>query len=123
MSDATSTDATVGSLFSGCLGLDLGLEQAGWRTAWACENDEACTRVINRRRPGLPVYPDVRDTDLHARFAEDLYADTGLDLRGATFGRFYEGDVVGAASLEVVGDHLEITTWREGGEQRVIEKH
>lgn len=49
----------VGSLFSGCLGLDLGLEAAGWEIAWACENDKACRRVISRRRPELLVFDDV----------------------------------------------------------------
>jgi site-specific DNA-cytosine methylase len=53
---------TVGSLFSGCLGLDLGLEATGlYRIAWACESDDACRRVIGRRRPHLTVYPDVRE--------------------------------------------------------------
>ena len=55
---------TVGSLFTGCMGLDLGLEAAGWRTAWACENDEACRRVIARQRPELEVIADVHDVDV-----------------------------------------------------------
>jgi DNA (cytosine-5)-methyltransferase 1 len=50
----------VGSLFSGCRGLDLGLEAAGFETIWACESDPACRRVIARHRPDLPVYDDVR---------------------------------------------------------------
>lgn len=51
---------TVGSLFTGCMGLDLGLEAAGLEIAWACESDAACRRVIGRHYPDLPVYEDVR---------------------------------------------------------------
>lgn len=50
----------VGSLFSGCLGFDLGLEAADFEIAWACESDPACRRVITHHRPDLPIYEDVR---------------------------------------------------------------
>ena len=50
----------VGSLFTGCMGFDLGLEAAGFEVAWACESDAACRRVIARHRPDLPIYEDVR---------------------------------------------------------------
>ena len=67
---------------------------------------------------------DVLDPELHQRYAEKLFADTGFDLRGETFEHFFRTDVTGAASVEVIGgDHLEITTWREGSLQRVIRKH
>lgn len=49
----------VGSLFSGIGGFDLGFERAGMRTSWFCEQDDYCTRVLNRHWPGTPVYPDV----------------------------------------------------------------
>ena len=53
---------SVGSLFTGCMGLDLGLESTGeFRVAWTCENDTACRRIIAERRPELPLYADVRD--------------------------------------------------------------
>lgn len=53
----------VGSLFTGCGGLDLGLEAAGFEVAWAAEKDPACRRVLERQRPGLQVLADVRHVD------------------------------------------------------------
>jgi DNA (cytosine-5)-methyltransferase 1 len=55
---------TVGSLFTGCMGLDLGLEATGaFRVVWACESDKACRRIIARHRPELDVVDDVRTLD------------------------------------------------------------
>src|SRR5215831_9611163 len=51
---------TVGSLFSGIGGFDLGLERAGLRTAWFCESDPYCRRVLAKHWPGVPIHPDVR---------------------------------------------------------------
>jgi len=50
----------VGSLFAGIGGFDLGLERAGMRTVWFCEQDEYCQRVLARHWPGVPCYSDVR---------------------------------------------------------------
>jgi DNA (cytosine-5)-methyltransferase 1 len=50
---------TVGSLFAGIGGFDLGFERAGMRTAWFCEQDDYCRRVLNRHWSDVPVYPDV----------------------------------------------------------------
>lgn len=66
---------------------------------------------------------DVPDPDLHQRFAEDLYAESGFDIRGETFDHFFEGLIAGASSVEVVDDHLDITVWRAGSAERVMRKH
>jgi hypothetical protein len=66
---------------------------------------------------------DVRDEALQQRFAEAVFEEIGLDLRGEPFDHFFRVDVVGAASLAVAGAHLDITTWREGGAEKVIRKH
>ena len=50
---------TVGSLFSGIGGFDLGLERAGVRPLWMCEIDRACQGVLRRHWPGVPIYDDV----------------------------------------------------------------
>ncbi len=66
---------------------------------------------------------NVPDPALHARFADDLYAESGFDLRGQPFDHFYRADVVGAAAVEVADGHLDITVWRAGQAERVIRKH
>jgi hypothetical protein len=66
---------------------------------------------------------DLQDEALHQRFAEDLFADMGLDLRGQKFAPFYTADVTSASSVEVVDGHLDITVWKYGDGERVIRKH
>ena len=51
----------VGSLFAGIGGFDLGLERAGMQSAWFCEADPFCRRVLGKHWPGVPCYPDVRE--------------------------------------------------------------
>lgn len=66
---------------------------------------------------------DIRDEAMHQRFAEDLFNDTGFDLRGQKFDRFYTTDITGASSVEVIDGHLDITIWRPGEQERVVRKH
>jgi DNA (cytosine-5)-methyltransferase 1 len=73
---------TVGSLFSGIGGFDLGLERAGMRTVWFCEQDPFCQRVLARHWPGVPVYPDVR-TLAAAPQAEVSCRSEGGELDGS----------------------------------------
>jgi len=52
---------TVGSLFAGIGGLELGLERTGgFKTVWQVENDEYATRVLERHWPGVRRWGDVR---------------------------------------------------------------
>ncbi len=51
---------TVGSLFAGIGGIDLGLERAGMRVVWQVEIDPACQKVLERYWPGVRRYGDVR---------------------------------------------------------------
>lgn len=44
------------SLFSGAMGLDLGLEMAGFETSVCVENDKEAVRTIKHNRPSLPVF-------------------------------------------------------------------
>jgi len=69
------------------------------------------------------VVRDERDPALRQRFADDLFADTGLDLRGAEFDHLYDTDLTGASAIAYDGNHLDITAWTPGQPERVIRKH
>ncbi|WP_433492315.1 pyridoxamine 5'-phosphate oxidase family protein [Nocardia grenadensis] len=65
---------------------------------------------------------DDPDTALHARFAEYLYEDNGLDLRNQPFEHFFVADLTSASSVEVGDDLLRVTIWKPGEGERVVEK-
>lgn len=56
---------SIGSLFSGIGGLELGLEMVfpDVRIAWQAEADPFCLRVLSKRFPGVRRYIDVRLID------------------------------------------------------------
>lgn len=47
------------SFFSGCLGLDLGLAEAGIEQKLACDFDKSCRETIKANLPNLPVIDDI----------------------------------------------------------------
>lgn len=62
------------SFFSGALGLDLGLESAGFEPLLACEVDKHCIETIQFNKPNLPVIGDIRDYS-----AQDILDISGVD--------------------------------------------
>jgi DNA (cytosine-5)-methyltransferase 1 len=65
---------TVGSLFSGIGGLDLGLERAGMTVAWQAEVDPYACRVLAKHWPDVPNLGDVASIDWSSTERVDLIA-------------------------------------------------
>lgn len=58
---STSTKPTVGSLFAGIGGFDLGFEWAGFCTRWQVEIAPICRAVLSDRFPHATQFDDVRN--------------------------------------------------------------
>ena len=54
---------TVGSLFSGIGGLDLGLERAGMHVKWQSEIDLYACKVLAKHWPNIPNHGDIKQID------------------------------------------------------------
>ena len=54
---------TVGSLFAGIGGFDLGFERAGFEIRWQVEIDPFCRAVLAKHWPDVRRYEDVRTVD------------------------------------------------------------
>ena len=56
---------TVGSLFSGIGGIDLGLERAGMNVIWQSEIDPFACKVLKKHWPEVPNYGDIKEIKWH----------------------------------------------------------
>ena len=56
---------TVGSLFAGIGGFDLGFERAGFETAWQVEINEWCRKVLTKNFPKAERYADIREVGIN----------------------------------------------------------
>ena len=54
---------TVGSMFSGIGGFDLGLERAGFTIKWQVEIDPYCSQVLAKHWPHITRYGDITTID------------------------------------------------------------
>ena len=69
------------SFFSGAMGLDLGLEQAGISMLLACEMDKACRRTIATNRPDLALLGNIWEYSADdVRNAAGLCANDEIDV-------------------------------------------
>jgi len=65
---------TVGSLFSGIGGMDLGLEQAGMKTVWQVEFDDWARGKLDEIFPHTEKFTDVREVGKHNLSPIDIIA-------------------------------------------------
>ncbi|MEO0537055.1 MAG: DNA (cytosine-5-)-methyltransferase [Cyanobacteria bacterium P01_A01_bin.123] len=63
------------SFFSGCMGLDLGLESQGIKVLLACEIDRAARKTIETNRPDIALIGDIRNYS-----AAEIREQAGLSL-------------------------------------------
>jgi len=66
-------DVNYLSFFSGALGLDLGLEKAGFKPLMYCEFDKKCQETITVNQPNIPLIGDIRNYS-----AQDILEKAGL---------------------------------------------
>ncbi|WP_286710536.1 MULTISPECIES: DNA cytosine methyltransferase [Sphingobacterium] len=62
------------SFFSGAMGLDIGLEKAGFQTLLACEIDKAGRKTIIRNNPNIGLIGDIRNYT-----SQDVLRHAGLE--------------------------------------------
>lgn len=65
---------TVGSLFSGIGGIDLGLERAGMTVKWQSEIDPYASQVLKKHWPDIPNLGDIKTVDWSTIEPVDLIA-------------------------------------------------
>jgi DNA (cytosine-5)-methyltransferase 1 len=56
---------TMGSLFAGIGGFDLGFERAGFKTVWQVEIDPYCQKVLAKNFPEAERFGDIRECGSH----------------------------------------------------------
>jgi hypothetical protein len=81
------------------------------------------TRVGDGDAKLFGTVTDLPDRDVHARFAQNLFEESGFDIRGQEFDHFFVADLTTASTVTVVDDHLDITIWKPGQGERVVRKH
>lgn len=69
------------SFFSGAMGLDIGLEKAGFQTLLASEIDNACRKTILKNKPNIALVGDITDySPKQIRFISGLEPNEEIDL-------------------------------------------
>ncbi|MBA4300292.1 DNA (cytosine-5)-methyltransferase 1 [Algoriphagus alkaliphilus] len=69
------------SFFSGAMGLDIGLEKAGFQTLLASEIDKACRKTILKNKPNIALVGDISNySPGQIRFISGLEPKEDIDL-------------------------------------------
>lgn len=69
------------SFFSGAMGMDIGLEKAGFNTLLACEIDNACRKTILKNKPAITLIGDLLDyTPMEIKYRAGLDKNDDIDL-------------------------------------------
>ena len=68
------------------------------------------------------VVKNLQDQEMHRRFADALFEESGFDLRGEVFDPFYVADITEASTVELVDNQLRITIWKPGQGESVVFK-
>ena len=75
MTNVTTSSPIALSFFSGAMGLDLGIEKAGFKTLLACEIDKSARKTIKANRPDVALIGDIRDYS-----PQEIMAHAGLKI-------------------------------------------
>ena len=65
------------------MGLDIGIEEAGFEVILACENDKFCRETIEHNRPDIALLNDVNDVS-----ADDVYEMAQIDRNRVSFNSY-----------------------------------
>ncbi len=69
------------SFFSGAMGLDIGLEQAGFEILLSCEIDNACRKTILKNKPQIALVDDINKFNAkQIRAKANISPDKDIDL-------------------------------------------
>ncbi len=69
------------SFFSGAMGLDLGIEKAGFDIRLACESDKYCRQTIALNRPNVALIGDINDYSAKdVQRAAGIFSKSEIDL-------------------------------------------
>ncbi len=101
---------TVGSLFAGIGGFDLGFERAGFEIKWQVEIDPFCRAVLAKHWPDVRRYEDVRG--VHARWSRQYPCEHCLETVDVLVGGFPCQDISPAGSRKGI-DGAQSGLWRE----------
>lgn len=63
---------------------------------------------------------NLQDAELHRRFADELFAESGFDLRGQAFDPFFVADLEGASAVTFEDGQLTVTIWKPGEGERAV---